>query len=103
MTDTLSPATPDKSALRDAASVIVLRRDAGAPARVLMGQRGSGAAFMPQNTSFPVAHSTRATGAFRLPPPCPHPMPHDLKATPPLASRLRWQLRLCANCGKKPG
>jgi 8-oxo-dGTP pyrophosphatase MutT (NUDIX family) len=50
MTDT---ATLDKTALRDAASVIVLRRDAGAPARVLMGQRGSGAAFMPSKYVFP--------------------------------------------------
>lgn len=39
-------------AIADAASVIVLR-GAGADARVLMGQRGAGAAFMPRKFVFP--------------------------------------------------
>jgi len=43
---------PDKSALRDAATVIVLRDGATRP-RVLMGQRGKGAAFMPSKFVFP--------------------------------------------------
>lgn len=43
----------DKTALRDAASVIVLRRDMGGAPRVLMGQRGAGAAFMPSKYVFP--------------------------------------------------
>jgi 8-oxo-dGTP pyrophosphatase MutT (NUDIX family) len=42
----------DKAALRDAASVIVLR-DAGTRPRVLMGQRGRDAAFMPSKFVFP--------------------------------------------------
>jgi 8-oxo-dGTP pyrophosphatase MutT (NUDIX family) len=42
----------DKSALRDAATVIVLR-DAATRPRVLMGQRGKGAAFMPSKFVFP--------------------------------------------------
>jgi 8-oxo-dGTP pyrophosphatase MutT (NUDIX family) len=42
----------DKTALRDAATVIVLRDAATAPA-VLMGQRGAGAAFMPGKFVFP--------------------------------------------------
>jgi 8-oxo-dGTP pyrophosphatase MutT (NUDIX family) len=42
----------DKSAIRDAATVIVLRDRATAP-RVLMGQRGKTAAFMPSKFVFP--------------------------------------------------
>ncbi len=45
--NTLSPATP-----RDAASLILVRRDGRAP-RVLMGQRGAGARFMPSKFVFP--------------------------------------------------
>lgn len=44
--------TEDKSALRDAATVIVLRDRLTAP-KVLMGQRGAGAAFMPNKFVFP--------------------------------------------------
>jgi len=42
----------DKSAIRDAATVIMLR-DAGTTPRVLMGQRGAKAAFMPNKFVFP--------------------------------------------------
>jgi len=42
----------DKTAIRDAATVIVLRDRMTAP-RVLMGQRGSNAAFMPNKFVFP--------------------------------------------------
>lgn len=42
----------DKSAIRNAATVIVVRNRADAPA-VLMGQRGAGAAFMPNKVVFP--------------------------------------------------
>ncbi|KEP69806.1 DNA mismatch repair protein MutT [Thioclava dalianensis] len=53
MTDASLAATPDKTALRHAATVIVLRRDAGEPPRVLMGQRAERAAFMPSKFVFP--------------------------------------------------
>lgn len=43
---------PDKTAIRNAATVI-LWRDAGAGPSVLMGQRGAGAAFMPSKYVFP--------------------------------------------------
>lgn len=45
-------ATIDKSAIRDAATVIVLRDRRTAP-RILMGQRGAKAAFMPNKFVFP--------------------------------------------------
>lgn len=42
----------DKTAIRNAATIIVLRRDSD-QTRVLMGQRGSQAAFMPNKFVFP--------------------------------------------------
>lgn len=56
---------PGKSALRDAATVIVLRDAATAP-RVLMGQRGSGAAFMPNKYVFPGGAVDAADGSVPL-------------------------------------
>lgn len=44
--------TPDKTAIRNAATVILIR-DADQAPRVLMGQRGAGAAFMPNKFVFP--------------------------------------------------
>lgn len=44
--------TRDMTPIRDAATVVVLRRD-GPQARVLMGQRGAGAVFMPGKFVFP--------------------------------------------------
>ena len=40
-------------ALRDAATLILWRRDGGGAVSVLMGQRGAGAAFMPSKFVFP--------------------------------------------------
>lgn len=47
-----SPRVPDPSSIRDAASVILVRRD-GARRQVLMGRRGAAAAFMPDMFVFP--------------------------------------------------
>lgn len=51
-TDPTTGKPVDKTALRDAATVVVLRDRATRP-RVLMGQRGSRAAFMPNKFVFP--------------------------------------------------
>ena len=57
--------TIDKTAIRDAATVIVLRDRMTAP-RVLMGQRGSKAAFMPNKFVFPGGALDAGDGAIPL-------------------------------------
>ena len=57
--------TMDKSAIRDAATVIVLRDRATRP-RVLMGQRGATAAFMPNKFVFPGGAVDRADATVSL-------------------------------------
>ena len=52
MSDYTTPQKADKTAVRNAATVIVLR-DRMAEPRVLMGQRGARAAFMPNKFVFP--------------------------------------------------
>lgn len=68
--DPLRP-VPDKSALRDAATVIVLRRDLPAGPSVLMGMRGAGAAFMPSKYVFPGGALDAADAAVPLARPLP--------------------------------
>ncbi|MCT8159579.1 NUDIX hydrolase [Pseudoruegeria sp. SHC-113] len=62
----------DKTAIRDAATVILLR-DAGSAPKVLMGQRGAGAVFMPNKYVFPggAVDAGDADVALASPPPAP--------------------------------
>ncbi len=57
--------TPDKSAIRNAATVIALRDRMGDP-HVLMGQRGAQAAFMPNKFVFPGGAVDAADAAVPL-------------------------------------
>ncbi len=56
----------DKSALRDAATLVVLRRDGANGPAVLMGMRGAGAAFMPSKYVFPGGALDAQDGAIAL-------------------------------------
>lgn len=49
----VTDAAGQPAALRDAATLILWRRDTAGVVRVLMGQRGAGAAFMPSKFVFP--------------------------------------------------
>ncbi|WP_101069080.1 NUDIX hydrolase [Roseovarius salinarum] len=95
----MSSDTTDKSAIRDAATVIALRDRETAP-RVLMGQRGSGAAFMPSKFVFPggaldtddarvpLARPLPAVCAARLQEDCDVDLSHALAAA---AIRELWE------------
>lgn len=63
--------TTDKTALRDAATLIVLRHIPGRGPAVLMGMRGAGAAFMPSKYVFPGGALDAADGAVVLAQPLP--------------------------------
>ena len=60
----------DKSAIRNASTIIVLRDRLRDPA-ILMGQRGATAAFMPNKFVFPGGAVDRADGAVPLAAPLP--------------------------------
>lgn len=60
----------DKTALRDAATIILLRDRASNPT-VLMGQRGAAAAFMPNKVVFPGGAVDRGDSAVKLAAPLP--------------------------------
>jgi 8-oxo-dGTP pyrophosphatase MutT (NUDIX family) len=81
--------TIDKTAIRNAATVIVLRDRATAP-RILMGQRGAAAAFMPNKFVFPGGAVDPADAAVPLaghiPQPCHARLDED--ATPGMQHAL---------------
>lgn len=64
--------TTDKTAIRDAATLVVLRDRDTAP-RILMGQRGARAAFLPSKFVFPGGAVDRADRAVPLAAPMPQP------------------------------
>jgi len=81
---TSNPALPvDKTAIRNAATVIVLRDRLTQP-RILMGQRGAKAAFMPNKFVFPGGAVDAGDGAIALAsalnPTCAHRLAEDADA-----------------------
>jgi 8-oxo-dGTP pyrophosphatase MutT (NUDIX family) len=80
---------PPKDALRDAAAVILVRRDREV-SRVLMGQRGRGAAFMPSKFVFPGGAVDREDRDIPAATPLPGPTAQRLRlrADPELAEPL---------------
>lgn len=86
---TSTPPPIDKTAIRDAATVIVVRDRATDPA-VLMGQRGSKAAFMPNKFVFPGGAVDPGDATIPLAQPIPAPCRHRLsdEATTGLAPAL---------------
>ena len=77
MTETTTK-TIDKTAIRDAATVVVLRDRATRP-RVLMGQRGAKAAFMPNKFVFPGGAVDAADADVPLARPIALPCAHRLR------------------------
>lgn len=103
--DDLSPAA-EGPPIRDAATIVLVRRDRGGP-RVLMGQRGAGAVFMPGKFVFPGGRVDREDAAVPLGRPVPAKVAEKLRAdsaAPPeslaaAAIRELWEeagLRLAA-------
>lgn len=89
----------DKTAIRDAATVIVVRDKSSAP-KILMGQRGAKAAFMPSKFVFPGGAVDAGDSAIPLASPLPHPCNERLaeetgadtaRALPIAAIRELWE------------
>lgn len=76
-----------KDAIRNAATVVLVRRDASTP-RVLMGQRGKAAAFMPSKFVFP-------GGAV-------DPQDHEVAAAAPLSGTMLEKLAIRADARLGP-
>ena len=89
---------PPKDAIRNAASVILVRRDQADP-RVLMGQRGKGAAFMPSKFVFPGGGVDREDRDIPAARPLPGPTVKRLRQRvddPDLAPTLAEALAMAA-------
>ena len=78
---------PRKDAIRNAATVVLIRRDGEQP-KVLMGQRGKSAAFMPSKFVFP-------GGAI-------DPQDHDVQAAAPLDATVAEKLAIRADATLGP-
>lgn len=78
---------PKKDAIRNAATVVLVRRDGAAP-RVLMGQRGKAAAFMPSKFVFP-------GGAV-------DPQDHEVSAAAPMPTAMLEKLAIRADVALGP-
>lgn len=72
----------DKTAIRHAATLILVRDPATDP-KILMGQRGANAAFMPNKFVFPGGAVDPADGDVPLPMPLPEPCATQLRIDSP--------------------
>lgn len=78
----IEPVAPAAPKIRDAASLILVRRDGGGP-RVLMGQRGEAARFMPSKVVFPGGALDPADAAVPEPGALPEACARRLDAASP--------------------
>ena len=91
----------DKTAIRNAATVVVLRKTEE-QTFVLMGQRGEKAAFMPNKYVFPGGRLTPKIIISHLPAGLPNRVYRDWLMTAIQVLSILYRSRLFVNYGKKP-